>query len=561
MEVGIIAIIIIGCLVLMSLIGLLYCRLKSRNTKDTTEDGCPEIKMEASLPPISVVTHRCYDEEPLSPSVYSCRSFSDVHHTLDNFIMSSQNTTEQQLDVSDSYAFPECGKQQLKDWGPGLAICTECSARPIWNRGCGVCDKRMCQKCFDSHISLKVSVLELSKQTILRYGSLGGTLKYSDWIKVLTDLNLPLQSEVSFNSSTQQEGLSVDDLARLLCVLPDETTTALSKIIRPTAQCGSAEVAEFHDWGPGLATCSVCSSKPILNRGCRACLKKMCQKCFNQHIHLSQLYLSKKEPLPDEQLSSSFVADFDPSSKSVAKVMSEFNVLTPDGIKSLQSGGSLYYFSFQKGKLPDLQRIAKVINLTAFEDEMRDNCIPKIDPVTDDSCVYLLNKAVYLLQKGIRSDHITDRMIASTCYQTVCQPSGTKVLQADDSDTFRFQKTIVWPYKLTIQFKVSVIPSELYPELVSLHDNLPIHYAILLERTKRTKTSTDMIKKAKSILLYHNLNNGSGGVMVTNITAGAATSIPSIIAGIVDKLGSMGAKDVAETATNTRKYFIKNLPK
>eukprot|EP00755_Sulcionema_specki_P015168 Sspe_Gene.58641::Locus_32172_Transcript_1_1_Confidence_1.000_Length_2348::g.58641::m.58641 len=41
----------------------------------------------------------------------------------------------------------------------------------------------------------------------------------------------------------------------------------------------------MHDWGPGLAACAVCGAKPILNRGCKTCDKRICEKCFADHSH------------------------------------------------------------------------------------------------------------------------------------------------------------------------------------------------------------------------------------------------------------------------------------
>lgn len=62
----------------------------------------------------------------------------------------------------------------------------------------------------------------------------------------------------------------------------------------------------------------------------------------------------------------------------------------------------------------------------------------------------------------------------------------------------------------------------------------------------------DSTRKVKSVLLFH---GAPGGVIVTSATLIANTSVPGVLARIVNSLPQKGARDVAETATRTRGYF------
>jgi len=85
-------------------------------------------------------------------------------------------------------------------------------------------------------------------------------------------------------------------------------------------------------------------------------------------------------------------------------------------------------------------------------------------------------------------------------------------------------------------------------------DNCPVHKAVILERTKRDKTVQDATKKAKSVLLYTEVE---GGVLCRNITICLNSFIPNFVVPFIDTLGSLGSKETKDTAVMTRAFFKK----
>eukprot|EP01061_Rhynchopus_euleeides_P047207 TRINITY_DN935_c0_g1_i1.p1 TRINITY_DN935_c0_g1~~TRINITY_DN935_c0_g1_i1.p1 ORF type:complete len:638 (+),score=181.87 TRINITY_DN935_c0_g1_i1:246-2159(+) len=420
-------------------------------------------------------------------------------------------------------------------------------------------------------------------------------------------------------SDPKTVGITKDHLVVLVTFLTPNTSQALARLV-PQSEVGSEGLCQqqerIHDWGPGLTSCSGCKSMPIFNRGCRICNRRMCQKCWEKHRRGGDIE-DPASPLrtvpqgaaaadmsgslsfgresthgvPPSQGGEEAAAPRCPSVKEVeeeaeapagpvctfdfppdfgsdvpveskAKVVYTWNVLDDeDSVKKIGLGGSTYYFTFLKGThltRHNLEMCSKLMNLTSFGNEAAENHVPFVDPLSEhdmNDYIFMLNKAVYLLPPFVDMSMLTTSLLVDKDYQAKCQPGGPKIMDTTEADTFRFKKTIIWPvYSLTIQFKVSVVDPKHYPALSSLQEGLPVHHALLLERTKRNKMAEDLIRKAKSILLYHKTPGGT--ILVTNVTTAAATSVPAIVASVVDKLGSMGAKDVAETATRTRKYFV-----
>merc|ERR550534_2279875 len=117
-------------------------------------------------------------------------------------------------------------------------------------------------------------------------------------------------------------------------------------------------------------------------------------------------------------------------------------------------------------------------------------------------------------------------------YMNQCQPKSCNVWQPrkdyeqEDDQTFRFTKNVIpYVYDLTIQFRIHELPKEILPSLSEI-DNLQIHKALLMERTKRDRTRLDSTRKVKSIFMMHKLDNG---LLISHITGVANTSIPTII--------------------------------
>eukprot|EP01064_Diplonema_japonicum_P035148 TRINITY_DN7531_c0_g1_i1.p1 TRINITY_DN7531_c0_g1~~TRINITY_DN7531_c0_g1_i1.p1 ORF type:complete len:595 (+),score=83.81 TRINITY_DN7531_c0_g1_i1:62-1786(+) len=553
------------CMVVMYLTARRSVQKKKRGTGEKTT-----VMMDHDLE-MGVVEGFPLGDIPRSPSLHSCKSWN-------------AGLTISGIEKGETLAFPSCSAQTMHDWGPGVKSCASCGARPIFNRGCLVCEKRMCMTCFDSHKSLLVTTVELAKMALKKYDvSKTDGLSFTEWNALLHDLDMPEQTREEFNvscdargSDPENVGITLDHLVVLSAFLEPGSLERLTRNMPlpsfTPASGPKCAVRVTHDWGPGLASCAICNTLPILNRGCGVCMVKMCGDCFESHVEKAEGELKCEPAKPAETVKPapftalSITPDIGRNCKisnSKYRICSNWSVLDDrSNDEFLGEGGSFYFFTFLKGaNHPEgvLRMASKLMNLSSFSDETGENFVPNVDlnnATHKEQYFILLNKAIYMIP-DIKITDITKDLITSTDYQARCQPGGVKIHDTNEADTFRFTKTIIWPvYKLTMQFKVSVVDPSTYGDLSELQDGLPVHFALLLERTKRNKQAVDVIKKAKSILLYHQIPEGSGGgVVVTNVTTGAATSVPSVIATIVDKLGSMGAKDVAETAIKTRKYF------
>eukprot|EP01059_Diplonema_ambulator_P032956 TRINITY_DN6693_c0_g1_i2.p1 TRINITY_DN6693_c0_g1~~TRINITY_DN6693_c0_g1_i2.p1 ORF type:complete len:373 (+),score=38.76 TRINITY_DN6693_c0_g1_i2:54-1172(+) len=234
----------------------------------------------------------------------------------------------------------------------------------------------------------------------------------------------------------------------------------------------------------------------------------------------------------------------------------------------LEEGYALFGFSCKVGSQlsPEEKRIFSLgINLTDFNDETTENAVQHIDMNNLEAsqasdATFFLTRALYLLPR-IELDTISLDSFITPEYHRACQVSTTKVwddcVERGDPTTFRITKTLIpWVFKMTVQFRCSLIPEDQLSKLNPLLNGLQVHKAILMERTKRDKTSIDMTKKCKSILLFHELPENRG-LLCANPSFIVNSSIPKFLAVIMDKVGSMGAAEVAETATKSRLWWAR----
>jgi hypothetical protein len=236
----------------------------------------------------------------------------------------------------------------------------------------------------------------------------------------------------------------------------------------------------------------------------------------------------------------------------------------PGCVPELQKGNAYFFFACKIGTLLDEDErfvINQIINLTSFKNEVVENNVPIFDAFDDeDAAKYtvILTKATYLLP-GITIAQLTPQLICTTEYQKNCQPENSTIeSNVPDDTTIRFSKTVIkFIYNMTVQLKMSKIDAGRHASLSQL-DRIKVEQGLLLERTKRQVTKVDGTAKAKSVLLYTPVD---GGVLVTNITVAINTSIPTIVAGILNNFGATGAREVSETAERTRKYIAKKFGK
>jgi hypothetical protein len=256
----------------------------------------------------------------------------------------------------------------------------------------------------------------------------------------------------------------------------------------------------------------------------------------------------------------------------------------PENLKTLEDGGCLFSFVCDHDLTDyEAEMVDSFLNLSAFDDEEKENYVPKLDyatykyersqhgdPVTAttslavDKYTFLLARCGYLLP-GVDIDALlaNPTVLATLDYQRACQPDGTKIWDDYDlmeADTFRISKPIIpYIYSFTIQFRVSAISDPLHLERFSRYLGIRVDGGILMERTKRSHPpKEDSTKKCKSVLLYSNL--GQGVVLCTHLTCMVQFGLPEVVERIIGSIGQWGLKETAETAWKTRRYLQRTMP-
>ena len=225
----------------------------------------------------------------------------------------------------------------------------------------------------------------------------------------------------------------------------------------------------------------------------------------------------------------------------------------------LNKGQALFGFSCKLGdqmSSEERSMFSLVINKTTLN---TDNALDMSDPVSLRSHTFLLSRGLYILPFLSLEDINIDNFTSPEYHQN-CQPKNTTIwtdcAARGDNDTFRITKTIIpWVFKMTVQFKCSLVPDDELENMSPLMDGLKVHKGIFLERTKRGKNTKDMTRSAKSVVLFHDIPGV--GLLCANPSFIVNTSIPKVFAMIMDRIGSLGAEEVAETATNTWRYLRK----
>jgi len=236
----------------------------------------------------------------------------------------------------------------------------------------------------------------------------------------------------------------------------------------------------------------------------------------------------------------------------------------PSHQKALAAGKSLSSFvSFAGNEATEEHKfiLERIMNLSGYKDEVKENNVPRLHiRDRDDSYQYTIciQKSMWVLpNKNI--EEITPERFASFDYMNRCQPVSCRVWEPgtdytpEDAYTFRFTKSVIpYIYDLTIQFRVTEIDLDTLSILSDI-DNLTIHKALLLERTKRDRTRVDSTRKVKSLLMFHQLEEG---ILVSHVTGVMNTVIPVLIANYLEAFHETVATEVAETAQGTRKYWL-----
>eukprot|EP00494_Astrolonche_serrata_P027620 UN27883 len=139
------------------------------------------------------------------------------------------------------------------------------------------------------------------------------------------------------------------------------------------------------------------------------------------------------------------------------------------------------------------------MNLSGYKDEVKQNKVPHMDLSDTEEAgqyTFALQKSMWVLP-DVSLSGITAEKISSYEYMAKCQPVSCKVwkpntdFKPEDKTTFRFTKSVIpMLYDLTIQFRtteVNLKDKKILRSLCEL-DNMTVHKAILMERTKRDRT-------------------------------------------------------------------------
>lgn len=225
----------------------------------------------------------------------------------------------------------------------------------------------------------------------------------------------------------------------------------------------------------------------------------------------------------------------------------------------LQEGGVLFSFSCPHS-CDDFEQsmLDTVANLSSFENETRENFAP-IYVSGRDKYAFVFSRCSYLLP-GVDIHKLCDaEFLASASYHRACQPNGTHVWDddRDNTTTFRITKPVIpYLFNLTVQFKVSEIGGGDLERLSALV-GMPVDCGLLLERTKRNSKRQDSTRKAKSVLLYTQVE---GGILVNHITVILQSSLPLVIAMAIHQFGGRGLGEACETVEKTREYTRATIP-
>jgi hypothetical protein len=258
---------------------------------------------------------------------------------------------------------------------------------------------------------------------------------------------------------------------------------------------------------------------------------------------------------------------FDMSVAPKCNTSNNWDILTiPGCTEALSRGEAFMNFSCKPaGSLTDRERemANMVIRINTAESLEKDGC-PDIDLYNPADCskyTLILTRGTYVLP-NVDVTKMTPAFIASMDYQKGCLPGSPylwpKTGTSDEEiRTFRMTKPLIpFVFSIVIQMRTTHITDPDVVRRLEDIDKLKIAHCIIFERTKRSASAKDdSTAKVRSVLMYYPLPDNSG-VLVTNYTVVCNTTIPKIVASVVQSFGSRGAAEVAETAHRTRKFLL-----
>ena len=379
-----------------------------------------------------------------------------------------------------------------------------------------------------------------SRPSVLSAGVSDRELGAEQWQKLMRDLSVEGDAKIA-NAVVNRARLA------MFLALSPQYTEELIGLLRKE-QCREFGLIEergmavpecgletaMHERGTGLTTCVFCHTKTP-NRGCRNCGMKLCERCFVFHCKMAKLAdaamrIDQQEIQRMEREESAIARAAEHSAKKAAldeaqggeaaepagrqlpadlavrtplkgpkgsqeKVVNTVDFLDdPANVEHLRRGGALYTCGVKEIRFmtEKQRRMGKTfVNISAFDDELKENSVPYVDPLSEDSTEYimLLNKGMYLFPPQVRVQDLNSRVLSSVEFHKNCQPgSGMKKTRVwtdvSAHHTFRLTKVLIpLLFSVTFQMRCSVVPKSVLASLSILCDDLVIHHVCRLAQS------------------------------------------------------------------------------
>eukprot|EP00756_Hemistasia_phaeocysticola_P000112 Hpha_TRINITY_DN10084_c0_g1::TRINITY_DN10084_c0_g1_i1::g.84070::m.84070 len=231
-----------------------------------------------------------------------------------------------------------------------------------------------------------------------------------------------------------------------------------------------------------------------------------------------------------------------------------WDVLDESGLEALRKGNSICTFACTGGSaLSEAER--GMVGLVL-------GCVPSAPSPVNASCatelamnMFIMTKACFAVPR-IDFDMLSPSLVASMKYQNkVCGKAMSASTVAGQPDSIVLTRVVVpYVYSDITRYGIREVPKDLLPSLAPLADGARVDRAIVLV------DEMDRVGNyARSLQLYHSLGQGRGCVF-WSFTVVVRSSLPTVVAKMVDHFGAKIATEVADTAQLFREYWSEQCP-
>jgi len=254
------------------------------------------------------------------------------------------------------------------------------------------------------------------------------------------------------------------------------------------------------------------------------------------------------------------------TSETSAEIFSDCRILQQTGSKSsLEEGKTVFFFTCAVGHTIDDDilkvEIDSIINLSSFDDEVKENGVPSINIFDDtDAMQYTMMITKFAAIVPFKDmDMLDSSFLASYDYVRETTPSSVKVIksgedgwEAPDENTLRVcQPILSMVLSITLQQKITELKD--YEPKIGPSD-FKWDRVYLMERTKRNISRQDSTAKTKSLLLCKQVE---GGVLFYSTCIFCNTMIPEMIANGINAGKQAAAGQIIKQITLLREYWRK----